>query len=327
MLKQKVSLLVSSHQTTLDPEVVINNIHRIIHAAGANDKEHNRVFKLMFSVVLELLAKKRGHFVGLRNKIQDFMTKEIKMGRSRHMRRSSMDPSQNHIERTIGEAMAKAAQSSSSTGDSNFDLEHHLMANLGSLKLHARDDKVSESVRANEIIEELETSIARRKRGHVQSSSSSLPRHPLKEDSNNLKTIETSLDIMHSQTRANAQTKDELLQQVLRQEIRALDTELIVADGDQLESYKKAMQKLSSRLSLQQKQERGKPLPEHVQRVQSELEAHMIETTSGTADEGFSPSKLMKSINEACGSVNCNTAVLVAALKEQIKSLRRNKGD
>ena len=80
------------------------------------------------------------------------------------------------------------------------------------------------------------------------------------------------------------------------------------------------MQKLSSRLSLQQKQERGKPLPEHVQRVQSELEAHMIETTSGTADERFSPSKLMKSINEACGSVNCNTAVLVAALKEQIKS-------
>ena len=97
-------------------------------------------------------------------------------------------------------------------------------------------------------------------------------------------------------------------------------TELIVADGDQLEAYKKSMQKFSSRLRLQQNQEQAKPLPAHVQSVQSELGAHMAELIATAAEQHNSVSEIMASIKKACQSVSDNDAVLVPVLKELIKS-------
>ena len=139
-------------------------------------------------------------------------------------------------------------------------------------------------------------------------------------DSQQQESIEMTLKKIYLQMESRASTIEQNVRKVIKQEIRSLDTELIVADEHQLESYKQSVQQFHAKLRLWSNKSQGKntgtntKIPIYNANV---IEAHLAKSISELHDRSLADT--LDCVDKCCLQFQSDKPTLILALQNQLK--------
>ena len=317
LLRQQIELLVNTAE--LEPKELVRKVSQLVYAIGADKEDAKVLTKQMFAHVMEILAHRREGLESLKGHLQTFMFEKVQINNQvKERRRSSISSSQLKMHSIVQNAIDTSHRDKTSVSSRLFrNMNEFVTASAESPDSEFEHTDIIESLEhmRKRTSEQHELSALRALRSFAQKEQQAFSKEQENRSHETLASVRDVVRSMHDQMRRKAEQMDAELHQSVQQELASLETDLIMADEDQVSVYKQSLSNSLERRKNFKRREPENSDSSNVEDMRVELRT-MLEQNYSQNQNSYD--SLLKTLKEAQEQSSHETAAMHKALEQEI---------